>query len=138
MKTSRSAWAAALMTVIISACSTTSPATASGPAAIVQARYDAMNAGKVDAAAALFADDAVLVTSPGSIARGATLRGKIEIRANMQREADSGAKVETYDYQVNGETVTYWVRAFVDGRMVNNASLKAVVRDGKIVSQSPN
>jgi ketosteroid isomerase-like protein len=138
MKTSRLAWAAALMTVIISACSTTAPAPTSGPAAIVQARYDALNAGKVDAATALFADDAVFVTSPGSIARGATLRGKSEIRANMQREADSGAKVETYDYQVSGDTVTYWVKAFVGGRMVNNASLKAVVRDGKIVSQSPN
>ena len=55
----------------------------------------------------------------------------------MQREAESGAKVEAYDYQVNGDTVTYWVRAFVEGRMVNNANLKAVVRDGKIVAQSP-
>ena len=52
--------------------------------------------------------------------------------------ADSGAKVEAYNCEVSGGTVTCWVRAFVGGRMVNNASLKAVVRDGKIVSQSPN
>ncbi|MBL8341175.1 MAG: nuclear transport factor 2 family protein [Rubrivivax sp.] len=137
MKTSCFAWAALLLGLIVSACSTPSPAPTSGPAAVVQARYDALNAGKVDAAAALFADDAVFVSSPNSLARGATLKGRGEIRANMQREADSGARVEAYNYQVNGDTVTYWVRAFVGGRMVNNASLKAVVRDGKIVSQSP-
>lgn len=138
MKTSRFAWAAPLLTLLISACSTTSTAPASGPAAVVQARYDALNAGKVDAAAALFAEDAVFVSSPNSISRGATFKGRSEIRANMQREADSGARVETYNFHVSGDTVTYWVRGFVSGRMVNNASLKAVVRDGKIVSQTPN
>ena len=138
MKTSRFAMAAAMLTLFISACSTPAPAPTGGPAAVVQARYDALNAGKVDAAVALFADDAVMVTSPGSLARGATLKGKSEIRANMQREADSGAKVETYDLQVSGDTVTYGVRGYVGGRLVNNASLKAVVRDGKIVSQAPN
>lgn len=137
MKTSRFAWAALLLGLIVSACSTPSPAPVSGPAAVVQARYDALSAGKVDAAAALFAEDAVFVSSPGSLSRGATLKGRGEIRAAMQREAESGAKVEAYDYQVNGDTVTYWVRAFVEGRMVNNANLKAVVRDGKIVAQSP-
>ncbi len=135
MKTSRFALAAMLLTLIISACATSSPAPTSGPAAVVQARYDALNAGKVDAAAALLADDAVFVTSPGSLARGATLRGKAEIRANMQREADSGAKVEAYNYEVSGDTVTYSIKAFVGGRMVNSANIKAVVRDGKIVSQ---
>jgi ketosteroid isomerase-like protein len=138
MKTSRFASAALLLTLAISACSTTSPTPTSGPAAVIQARYDALNAGNVDAATATLADDAVFVTSPNSLARGATLKGKSEIRANMQREAASGARVEAYDYQVNGDTVTYSIRAFVGGRMVNNANLKAVVRDGKIVSLSPN
>lgn len=138
MKNSRFAWAAMTMTFIISACGTTAPAPTSGPAAVVQARYDALNAGNVDAAAALLAEDAVFVTSPNSVARGASLRGKGEIKANMQREAASGARVETYDFKVSGDTVTYSIRAFVGGRMVNNANLKAIVKDGKIVSQVPN
>jgi ketosteroid isomerase-like protein len=137
MKTSRFAAAATVLTLLLSACATPSPAPTSGPAAVVQARYDALNAGNVDAAAALLADDAVFVSSPNSLARGATLKGKGEIRANMQREATSGAKVETSNFQVNGDTVTYSIRAYVGGSLVNATHLKAVVRDGKIVSQAP-
>ena len=137
MKTSRFAAAAAVLALLISACATPSGAPTSGPAAIVQARYDALNAGNVDAAAAVLAEDVVFVSSPNSLGRGATLRGKSEVRANMQREATSGAKVETYNFQVNGDTVTYSIRGFVAGRLVNTVNLKAAVKDGKIVSQSP-
>jgi hypothetical protein len=72
----------------------------------------------------VLADDAVFVSSPSSSAQGATLRGKSEIRAAMQRDASSGAKVETSNFQVSGDTVTDSIRAFVDGRLVNAANLQ--------------
>ena len=42
----------------------------------------------------------------------------------MQRDASSGAKVETSNFQVSGDTVTDSIRAFVDGRLVNAANLQ--------------
>lgn len=137
MKPSGSAFMALLWGPAISASSTNPPAPMDGPAAVVQARHESQIAGKVDAAAALFADDAVTVCSPNSFSRGARFMGRSEIRADMQREPDSGAKVDTCGLQVSGDAVTCRVSAHVDGTMVSNTPLKAVAGDGRLVSQAP-
>jgi uncharacterized protein (TIGR02246 family) len=71
-----------------------------GPASVVNQLMDAINRADLDAAAALYEEDAVLVPQPGQYARGRTqvkeaLRGFLALKAHLQ--SDAGQIIECGD-----------------------------------------
>jgi hypothetical protein len=94
--------------------------------------YDlALNAGDVDGALALFADDAVLTTGQGQFA------GKEQIRTWLEGLVAQNDRIEVAGRQADGGKVT-WQNMFfrADLPALNNepleAQAEAVVEDGKI------
>lgn len=109
------------------------------PLAVVEA-YDAtLNAGNVDAALALFADDATLQTPPQPGATG-MYRGRAEMRPVLQGFVANNIRYDvTGPRQVNGDRVTWTNTHAIDPwRRLGIAPLAgtgdATVRDGKITS----
>jgi uncharacterized protein (TIGR02246 family) len=102
----------------------------------VMESYDlALNAGDVEGALALFADDAVLTI------RGDQLVGKDEIRTWLERIVAQNSRIEPVNRQVAGDTVTWQTNFFrkdiaslSDEPLAANA--EAVVQEGKIKSFS--
>ena len=102
--------------------------------AVVLAFEAAQNQGDVEAAVALFADDAVGVTADGT-----RWVGKDQIRTVVQHSWASGAHIERSRYQVAGDRVTSQaavssalLRAMGVGAL--QVTAEAVVRDGRIQS----
>ena len=115
----------ALLAVLLVACGGSSEQGAD-PASVVKAFHEAGNAGNVDAAMALLADDAVLVRG------GDVITGNEQIRAWLQSEADRGITFESSNFQVAGDKVTYTCKAFENGRQIGEGIGEAIVQAGKI------
>lgn len=102
--------------------------------AVVQAYEAALNAGDVDAALALFADDAVGVTADGQ-----RWSGKEQIRVAVQSSVTPRAQTERVRYQVAGDRVTSVVNISSQGLQALGVaalqvSAETMVRGGKIRS----
>jgi ketosteroid isomerase-like protein/predicted small lipoprotein YifL len=112
--------------------SETSAATQSGPAAVIIAINEKMNAGDVDGVMALIADNAVFYNAPGQ-AGGAKLDTRDAIRNWIQRQVDTNTMAEISDIQVNGEAVTWHVKVTRNGSLLVEGQDEAKVKDGKLV-----
>lgn len=105
------------------------------PAAVAKALANAVNAGDVEAALALFADDAVVDTgSPAS-----PYTGKEEIRAWLEGMVATNFQIEIEILQVEGDTVTERDKFSDDDlRNLGIAPLEGIskitVQDGKITA----
>ncbi len=117
-----------------------SPSAAQGsdPVSILKASFDAANAGNVEAAVAVFADDAVIVNT-----RGFKFSGKEAIRRFIQANINGKvqAHVESLNPEVHGDTVMltdrYTTAFFEQWGVAGYVDFKTdvVVRGGKIRSQ---
>lgn len=108
------------------------------PAAVVTADAEALNAGDVDAAMALWADDAVVKLVP-ALPPGSpdTYTGAEQIRAWLESLVAMNFEIEVEILQVEGNTVTTLTKTWVDPtREMGVAPLVATevytVQDGKI------
>lgn len=107
----------------------------SDPKSVIKAVDSALNAAKVDEAAAAFADDAVL-TDPF----GKTLQGKDQIKAWLQTLTNF--HVEAPEYKADGNKVTWDFRVAFEplrrlGLDAATGTAEAVVQNGKITSFHP-
>jgi hypothetical protein len=107
------------------------------PESVVDALFEAFNAGDVDAIAAFYADDAV-IRFPDE---NETLTSAEEIRALIEELAAMNFAIEATSIQVEGDTVTVAIRTWADPtRALGIAPLEAtdvyIVKDGKIASQT--
>lgn len=105
------------------------------PLKVMEAYDLALNAGNVEGALALFADDAVLTTQQGQLV------GKEQIRTWLERVVAQNSRVEPVNRQVNGDKVTWQSNFFrKDIASLSNeplaANAEAVVQAGKIKSFS--
>jgi len=101
------------------------------PASIAQAFEAALNAGNLDAAMALIADDAVFKNTPPS---GATLTGKEQIQVWVKRQVDTKTTGKISDLQVQGDTAFFKAQAFRGGSPLGSGGTSMItVKDGKIV-----
>lgn len=107
----------------------------SDPEAVIRSVYEALNAGDVEAALAIFADDAVL--DLGAFGR---FSGKEELRASFEREVSLNAHWELEDAQVEGNTVTFTSRYTSDDMRALGVTLEATevvtIQDGLIVTDT--
>ena len=107
------------------------------PEAVVNALFEAFNAGDVDAIAAFYADDAV-VRFPDE---NETLTGAEEIRPWIEELAAMDFAIEATSIQVENDTVTVAIKTWADPtRELGIAPLEGtdvyIVKDGKIASQT--
>jgi len=122
-----------LVASLLAACQSGGSSTAD-PAAVMDAYTTAINAGDVEAALALVADDAVY-DRPGG-----TYNGKEEIRGFVQDLVDRHVHVELVgERTVNGDTVTWVSHVTIDDPanpgtrldLTNNS--ESVIQNGLIV-----
>jgi uncharacterized protein (TIGR02246 family) len=104
------------------------------PRSVIQRFNDAQNAGEVDAALAMWAEDGVRTNS-----RGAKMAGKAEIRKFIQGVVAAKIGVETESMDVVGDRVTWTIRESSElYRKLDVAPVRVIVellvRDGKITS----
>ena len=107
------------------------------PMAVVTALDEAVNAGRLEAALALFGDDAV-VTFP-SQPEPNRFAGKEQIRNWLQSDISEGIHVESSERQADGERVVWTGRISLAawrerGILPIEGQAEAIVRDGQIVS----
>lgn len=103
---------------------------------VVLAFENAQNTGDVEAAVALFAEDAVGVTADGE-----RFVGRDRIRAAVLGSVAGRARIERIRYQVSGDRVTSLVTLTSQGLRAQGVGglqvqAEALVRDGKIVFTS--
>jgi ketosteroid isomerase-like protein len=107
----------------------------SDPETLARSVFEALNAGDVEAALALYADDAVL--DLGAFGR---FSGKEEIRGAFENEVSLNASWEVSDFQVEGNTVTFKSLYTSDMMRALGITLEATevvtVEDGKIVTDT--
>ena len=97
------------------------------PAAIAQDFYQAYNEGDLEALMALVADDV-------KVRGGAYLTGKDRFRFNMQSDLKLGFQAEISDLKVEGDSVTYNVRAYNNNGSLMIAGIeKLQIKDGLII-----
>lgn len=121
--------------LLLAACGDDDDEATDNPTDVVGAYIDAYNAGDVDAAVALFADDAVITEHP--MAQQA--EGPDEIRAlvvaDIEQSDQGGDSYEISNLQVTGSTTTWDHRWKSDGGNVCTATgHEAVIEDGKIIT----
>jgi ketosteroid isomerase-like protein len=119
---------ATIVVMAVVACGGASTSTAarpdsSDPAAIITTLQDRQNAGDVDGVMALVADNAVFYNAPGQ-AGGPKLDTRAGIRAWIQRQVDTKTTAEDSDIRVNGDTVTWTVKATRDGSVIHQRQEK--------------
>ena len=107
------------------------------PESVVNALFEAFNAGDVDTIAAFYADDAV-VRFPDE---NETLTGAEEIRPWIEELVAMNFAIEATSLQVEGNTATVAIRTWADPtRALGIAPLEAtdvyIVKDGKIAGQT--
>jgi len=97
------------------------------PAAIAQNFYKAINAGDIEAAMALVAEDVQC--------RGACyLTGKESFRSYIQGSINMGGRVELSDLKVDGDKVAYnWTAYNKDGVYVAEGVETLQIKDGQII-----
>jgi len=107
------------------------------PMAVAMALDEAMNAGRLETALALFSDDAVVIfpsqPEPNRFA------GKEQIRNWLQSDISEGIHVESGERRANGERVTWTGQISLAawrerGIAPIEGQAEAIVRDGQIVS----
>ena len=95
-----------LMAIMVLALMLALPGTllaqASDPEAVARSAYEALNAGDVEAALALYGDDEVL-----SLGAFGSFSGREELRGSFENEVAKHATWEFSDFQVEGDTVTF-------------------------------
>lgn len=103
------------------------------PVAVINGYIAAENARDVDAALALFAEDAVISESPDPVP-ALTHSGKQELRAYLQRLVDGFVTVEkvTAPALVGGQVE--WTEIISESALVETRRVQAQVQDGKIKS----
>ena len=107
------------------------------PVAIVMALDEAVNAGRLEAALALFSDEAV-ATFPG-LPEPNRFAGKEQIRSWLQSDISEGIHVDASERQAQGERVTWTGRISLAawrerGIAPIEGMAEAIVRDSRIVS----
>jgi LPXTG-motif cell wall-anchored protein len=111
-------------------------AQATDPKSVFDGLHAAVNAHDVDAALAFFADNAV-VQFPNQPPPN-VFRGKTEIRAWLQGDADQNIQVQTEQFEVAGEKMTWIAKVDVDDLrplgITIEGPVEAVVQNGKITS----
>jgi hypothetical protein len=111
-------------------------AQATDPKSVFDGLHAAINAHDVDAALAFFADDAI-VQFPNQPPPN-VFRGKTEIRAWLQGDADQNIRVQTEQFEVAGDRMTWIGKVDVDDLRPLGITIEgpaeAVVQNGKIIS----
>jgi ketosteroid isomerase-like protein len=111
-------------------------AQAADPETVFNLFHSAVNAHDVDAALALFADDAV-VQFPNQPPPN-VFRGKTEIRAWLQGDADQHIQVKTEQVKVAGDRLTWIGKVDTDDVRALGITIEgpaeAVIQGGKITS----
>lgn len=112
-----------VMALLLAACG--APAD-SDPAAVFEALDEAWNAKDLDAAMALFAEDAVETNGMGTFTGREAIRG-------VYSQVMNRFSLDCDNYQVEGDTVTYeCVLTMYDGSGKAGEKYVSVVEDGKI------
>ncbi len=130
--------AAIILTVLAGLLSFTigAHAQATDPKSVFDGFHAAVNAHDVDAALAFFADDGV-VQFPNQPPPN-VFRGKTEIRAWLQGDADQHIQVKTEQVKVAGDTMTWIAKVDVDDvrplGITIEGPAEAVIQGGKIKS----
>ncbi len=110
-------------------------AQAADPEAVARSAYEALNAGDVEAALALYTDDAVL-----SLGAFGSFSGKEELRGSFENEVAKHATWELSDFQVEGDTVTFTSRYTNDDLQAIGITLEGTevitIRDGRIATDT--
>ena len=122
-----------LLVALVIALPGTLYAQESDPEALIKAVFEAMNAGDVEAALTLYAEDAVL-----NLGAFGKFSGKEGLRRAFENEVSLNASWEVSDFQVEGNTVTLKSVYTSDMMRSLGVTLEAVevvtVEDGLIVS----
>ena len=113
-----------LVSLLASACASTQPITE--PVAVIEAFYEALNDGDLDAAISFVADDARLIYDTLYV-------GKAEIRDFYQKELDRGYHSELSDLRADGDKVS-WTEKVTSSLGVHDSPFEAVVQEGMIIS----
>ena len=111
-----------LVTSLASACASTQPITEPGP--VIEAFYEALNGGDLDAAMSFVGQDAKFITF-------SVFSGQAEIRESLQKSIDRNTRYEVDNIQVEGDTVTWILRASADFGACERP-MQAVVQNVKI------
>jgi len=99
-------------------------------ASVVQSLHDAINAGDVDAAIALFANEAVVTSGTGL-----TLKGKEEIRGYIEVLVANKIHAEVIKIESAGDKVTWTLKVTNKDSPAGYGALhEAIIQDGKIKS----
>jgi ketosteroid isomerase-like protein len=122
------------ITALTNTALTQEPITGQDPGEVLEAYDRALNAHDLDGLLQLFANDAVAISSDGSV-----MRGKEELRAGYGETLSllENLKLESDDYQVEGDTV---IRIFriswgpAEAPTIRTISQEVVIQGGKIIS----
>lgn len=113
---------------------------ANDPMAVVQALNDTCNSGDVEGVLDLFTDDAVVKNQPPpSPADSGVYTGKQEIRGWFEPQIQRHLHVESRNYRVSGDTVT-WRTVVTEDELRQmgiddfEVTAEATVQNGKITS----
>jgi ketosteroid isomerase-like protein len=101
------------------------------PASIVWAYVEALNAHDLEAALALFADDAEVRVVPPPRGTNGAFRGKDEINVYLHRNVFRDVRVEVRDLRATGDRVSY--TALVSNRSLEARRLRPVERKIEVV-----
>lgn len=105
------------------------------PEALARSAYEALNAGDVESALALYTGDAVL-----SLGAFGSFSGKEELRGSFENEVAKHATWELSDFQVEGDTVTFTSRYTNDDLQAIGVTLEGTevitIQDGKIATDT--
>ena len=113
-----------LVTLLASACAAAQPITE--PVSVIEAFYEALNDGDLDAAMSFVGDDAKFIIDT-------LYTGKTEIRDRLQEELDLGRHSELTDLREDGDKVSFVDKQTLGGATYE-AQVEAVVQEGLIVS----
>ena len=126
MKTYLISFLALTLALILAACGGGGASGGSDPSAVIEALETAWNAKDVDAAMALFTDDAEETNGLGTFTGKDAIRGVYE---NVMNDFSMDCK----NYQVNGNTVSYeCILTMYDGSATTGERYDSVVENGKI------
>ena len=118
-----------LVILLASACASTQPVTE--PVAVIEAFYEALDDGDLDAAMGFVADDAsFMIVGPSTTT---TYTGPAQIQDYFQRVVNRNTQHELSDLILEDDTVT-WILGATSILGESSGATEAVVQGGKIVS----
>ena len=113
-----------MVALLASACTSAQPITE--PVAVIEAFFEELNDGDLDAAMSFVADDANFILFN-------VYPGKAEIRDFYEEGLNLGYLAELSDLRADGDTVSWAGRVTIGGGVFED-SYEAVVQEGMIVS----